>query len=77
MFSLAHVIANYVIVLQLDDGLPTRLCVPCGSRSKLSYSQIENLTLTHFGDKSTCSLASQDVDEQEATSNDGKHIYTA
>jgi hypothetical protein len=35
--SLAHVIANYVIVLQLDDGLPTRMCVPCESTSKLVH----------------------------------------
>jgi hypothetical protein len=37
MFSLAHAIANYVIVLQLVDGLPTRMCVPCGSTSKLAH----------------------------------------
>ena len=45
--DLAHVLANYVIVLQLDDGLPTRMCVPCfektrkwhmfESRSKLAH----------------------------------------
>jgi hypothetical protein len=127
MYSLSHVIANYVIVLQLDDGLPTRMCVSCfeqtrkwqmfESRSKLAHtlhaarnvcqnkaaaisrqttrdlvlefnlrelrmrlvklsdSQIEKLTHTHSGDKSTSSRASQDVDQQQATSSEGKHIH--
>jgi hypothetical protein len=42
---------------------------------KLSDSQIEKLTYTHSGDKSTSSGASQDVDQQQATSSDGKHAF--
>jgi hypothetical protein len=42
---------------------------------KLSDSQIEKLTHTHSGDKSTSSHASQDVDQQQATSSDGKHTF--
>jgi hypothetical protein len=117
MFSLAHVIANYVIVLQLDDGLSKRICVPRGNRSKLAHklhaarnvrpnkaaaispqttrdlvhefnlkelrvrlvklsdSHIEKLTHTHSGDKSTSSLVSQYVDQQQATSSDGKQTF--
>jgi hypothetical protein len=42
---------------------------------KLSDSQKEKLTQTHSGDKSASSLASQDVDQQQAASSDGKHSF--
>jgi hypothetical protein len=42
---------------------------------KLSDSQIQKLTLTHSGDNPTSSRASQDVDQQQATSSDGKHTF--
>jgi hypothetical protein len=50
------------------------MCVSCGSRSKLAH-KLHAARNASSGDKSTSSLASQDVDQQQATSSDGKHAF--
>jgi hypothetical protein len=52
----------------------TSKCVPCGSRSKLAR-KLHAAPNASSGDKSTSSLVSQDVDQQQATSSDGKHTF--